>query len=666
MPEGVGVVIPFVPRSSRSADGGGSGAPPAGRWSPQPVPPTPLGGGGRPPAPFARPARKPPRRWNWSSLPRGARFALAASGAVVLLLGASWMRCGWAGCPDVAALAAFQPGGAPVVYDGAGRPLAELAPMDSERVRLADLPAYVPRAFIAVEDRRFRGHHGVDWMRVPGAVLANVKSRRVEEGFSTITMQLARNVFPDRLPGSERTLKRKLLELRVAQDIERRFHKDEILELYLNNIYFGNGARGVEAASRHYFGKPAARLTLAEAALLAAMPKAPTNYDPRRHRERARRRRDLVLSLMEEQGLVRPAEAEAARAAALRVRPARRVATGMGQAPYFVEQVEREAEQHLGSELYHRPWRIHTTLDARVQRAAEEELEAQLRLVESGALGRPGGRGPLQGAVVVLDAATGEVLAWVGGRDFGRSRFDRVRDARRQAGSAFKPFVYATALSSGVMLSGFLEDQPLRIKLGGGQVWEPRNFEGTFDGRVTVRDALVRSKNVPTIRLAESVGIDSVAHLAERAGVEPPIPREPSMPLGTVAVSPLELATAYTAFARQGSAVRPRLVRRIEGPEGGVIWESAMESAEVLPAATAYLVNDVLSEALARGTGTAVRASGFTAPAAGKTGTTNDGADAWFVGYTPDLVAAVWIGYDSPAPTVPRATGGRVAAPVWA
>jgi penicillin-binding protein 1A len=204
------------------------------------------------------------------------------------------------------------------------------------------------------------------------------------------------------------------------------------------------------------------------------------------------------------------------------------------------------------------------------------------------------------------------------------------------------------------------------VSLGGRKMWAPRNFEGTFDGRVTVRDALVRSKNVPTIRLAENVGIDDVAQLAERAGVEPPIPREPSMPLGTVAVSPLELATAYTAFARLGSVVRPRVVTRVESPEGEVLWEAEPETADVMPPATAYLIDDVLGEALARGTGTAVRAAGFDAPAAGKTGTTNDGADAWFVGYTPDVVAAVWIGYDDPAPIVPRATGGRLAAPVWA
>jgi penicillin-binding protein 1A len=300
---------------------------------------------------------------------------------------------------------------------------------------------------------------------------------------------------------------------------------------------------------------------------------------------------------------------------------------------------------------------VHTTLDTRIQRAAEEELQRQLSATGPG----------LQGAVVVLDAASGDVLAWVGGRDFTRSRFDRVRDARRQAGSAFKPFVYAAAVSAGVPLSDFLEDQPLEVRLDGRHTWRPQNFEGTFEGRVTVRDALVRSKNVPTIRLAETVGIERVATLAERAGLEAPVPRQLSMPLGTVAVSPLELASAYTAFARLGEAVKPRLVLRVESPEGEVVWKADEPRAEkVIDPAAAYLVNDVLGEALVRGTGTAVRAAGFTGPAAGKTGTTNDGADVWFVGYTPDLVAAVWMGYDQPRSIGARATGGRLAAPVWA
>jgi penicillin-binding protein 1A len=266
----------------------------------------------------------------------------------------------------------------------------------------------------------------------------------------------------------------------------------------------------------------------------------------------------------------------------------------------------------------------------------------------------------------MVGALEGDVLAWVGGRDFRESRFDRVRGARRQAGSAFKPFVYAAALESGHTLSEPLSDEPLKLDRGGRRFWEPHNFDGRFEGSVTLRDALVRSKNVPTIRLAQQIGTHAVASFAEEAGIEPPISEEPSMALGTVAVSPLELTAAYTAFAHLGTGVRPRVVVQVERPGGEVVWASDVESRRVLNPATAYLITDALSEALRRGTGTAVRQAGFKGPAAGKTGTTNDGADAWFVGYNPEVVATVWVGFDRMQPIVPKATGGRLAAPVWA
>jgi membrane peptidoglycan carboxypeptidase len=471
------------------------------------------------------------------------------------------------------------------------------------------------------------------------------------------------------------------MEIRVALEIEEKYGKDEILELYLNHIYFGNGARGVEAAARHYFGVPARRLTLPQAALLAALPKGPSHYDPRRHARAARERRDLVLALMEEQGRIKSPESTAARQQPLRV-VRRRAVPGQAApfAAWYVEEVRRDLEDRLGEGLYEDSLRIHTSLDLTAQRAAEEELVRQLRSIESGSLGRfsgpryiadkvPGEEGTsyLQGAVVMLDSRTGDVLAWVGGRDFRHSRFDRVKSGRRQAGSAFKPFVYATALASGRTLSQHLVDEPLRVALDRRRWWEPKNFDGAFDGRVTLREALVRSKNVPTIRLAESVGYHAVVETAEKMGIDGPIATRPSMPLGTVSVSPLELATAYTVFSTLGNEAQPRFVRKIEEPDGEVPWEAeAAESEQVLEPGIAFLITDALREALERGTGTAVRQSGFRGPAAGKTGTTNDGTDAWFVGYTPEVVAAVWIGFDRPRPIMSVATGGRVAAPVWA
>ena len=613
-------------------------------------------------------------------------MALSAAAAATYLvaaalLGLAWFRCGLSGCPDVGRLRAYQPGKASRLLDRQGRPFGELRPVDGETVPLRRIPLHVRDAFLAVEDQRFYRHGAVDWRRTIGAALANVRGGSFGQGFSTVTMQLARNVFPDRIPARQRTLGRKLLEVRVAYEIEDRFEKDEVLELYLSHIYFGNGARGIDAAARHYFGVPADRLTAAQAALLAALPKGPTLYDPRRHPDRARQRRDLVLTLMQAQGRLGAEDAQAARAAPLGV-VRRRGPAGAdpGLAPYFVEEVRRQLEDQLGERLYEETLRVTTTLDLDTQRAAEEELQRQLRAVESGALGRF--RGPryaaaappadngtpyLQGAVVALDVRTGDVTAWVGGRDFRHSRFDRVKSSRRQTGSAFKPFVYAAALARGHVLTERLLDEPIQVQLDRRRVWEPKNFDGEYDGEVTMREALVRSKNVPTVRLAEAVGLEDVAQTAHRTGITSEIDVTPAMPLGTVAVSPLELATAYGAFAGLGEAAAPRLVLRVEDERGKEVFAAGPPPvSRLLDAGVAFLVTNVLEDALARGTGTAVRTLGFAAPAAGKTGTTNDAADAWFGGYTPETVAAVWIGFDEPRPIMPAATGGRLAAPVWA
>jgi penicillin-binding protein 1A len=607
-------------------------------------------------------------------------IALVASLAVVVVLALLWHRCGIGGCPNVARLTSYQPGGATVLLDAAGDELANLAPVEHEVVSLASLPGHVPAAFLAVEDKRFYEHGGIDYRRVGGAIVADIRARGFVEGFSTITMQLARNVWPEQLPGQRRTLRRKLLEIRVARDIERQFSKDEILELYLNHIYFGGGAYGIEAASRNYFGKPATGLTLNEAAILAALPKSPTQYNPRRFADRARERRDLVLALMAAQDRIDGEEAERAQAAPLGVsRDApRRRGGNAGTAPYFVEAVRRVLEARFGEEVYTQPLRVHTTLDVRAQHIAEQQLEEQLRAVERGAFGRysaprysagsPPDGAPeyVQGAVVMMDAATGDVKALVGGRDFLQSRFDRATQARRQVGSAFKPFVFAAALAEGYAPSQLVSDSVLRLELAGGEVWEPRNFGGEYEGHVTVRDALVRSKNVPTIRLAADVGLSDVTRLARRAGIRSEMPHVPSVAIGTAALTPLELTAAYTVFAALGTAVAPRMVTRVERADGRVLWEPAVQRRAVTDSAVAYLITSMLSEAVQRGTATTVRRAGYTRTAAGKTGTTNDGADVWYVGYTPSHVTTVWIGFDRPAPLGRDASGGRIAAPVWA
>jgi penicillin-binding protein 1A len=610
---------------------------------------------------------------------RREAFVLIGILAVAVLLGLLWQRCGVGGCPNVGRLTAYQPGGASVLLDAHGEPFATLAPVEHEVVALETLPEFVPAAFLAVEDKRFYEHNGIDFRRVGGALIADVRARGFVQGFSTITMQLARNVWPERLPGRRRTLTRKVLEIRVAHDIERNYTKDDILELYLNHIYFGGGSYGIDAASRNYFGKPASGLTLAEAAVLAAMPKSPTAYNPRRFAERARERRNLVLRLMAEQGRI--TGDQAARAADLRLAVRREPPTRRadpGTAPYFVEAVRRVLEDRFGEDVYTSTLRVHTTLDPRAQRIAEQYLEQQLRGIERGAFGRYSGTRysastPLdgapeyvQGAFVLLDTRTGDVLALVGGRDFLHSRFDRATQARRQPGSAFKPFVYAAAMADGYAPSQLVSDSVLRMELAGGEIWEPRNIDGEYEGAVTIRDALVRSKNVPTIRLAADVGLPQIVRLAQRAGIRSDIPALPSVAIGTAGATPLELAGAYTMFARLGTAVPPRFVSRVETLDGRRVWEPRVRSRAVIDSAAAYLVTDMLREAVDRGTGAAIRSSGYRGTAAGKTGTTNEGADAWFVGYTPAYVGTVWIGLDRPARIAGQAGGGRLAAPVWA
>lgn len=618
-------------------------------------------------------------RENWREARRPLAYLLALLYATSLLVGLSWRNCFFSTCPSAESLAVYQPGGAPVLLDRNGEVFADLAPSEREVVPLAALPSHVPQAFLAVEDQRFYEHAGIDWHRVGGAMVANFRAKGFAQGFSTITMQLARNVFPDDIPGQEQTLRRKLLEIRVAQDIERTFSKQEILELYLNNIYFGNRARGIEAASRQYFNRSAAELTLAQAAMLAALPKAPSHYDPRRHPEAALARRNLVLDLMLDQRRIPRLMAEDARRSKLEIAPApRQEQVEAGLAPYFVERVRRELEERFGANLYKQPLRIFTTLDSAAQRAAEEELRRQLKSVEDGEQGlfegaryslvseTPADGTPyLQGAFVMLDARSGDVLAWVGGRDYAHSQFDRVEQARRQPGSAFKPFVYAAALARGWVLSQPLVDEPLQVKMPDGQIWKPRNFTGRYDGRVSMRDALVRSKNVATVRLAGSLGLGRVVDFAKKAGIEEPIVPVPSLALGTITVSPLELTSAYTAFATLGHAAEPRILLRVENEDGKILWKSNPERHDVLRPAVAYLVTDVLREALVRGTGSVVRRTGLKVPAAGKTGTTNKGTDAWFVGYTPEVAAGVWIGFDQNRPILQGATGGQLAAPVW-
>ncbi|MDH5235873.1 MAG: PBP1A family penicillin-binding protein [Gemmatimonadota bacterium] len=535
-------------------------------------------------------------------------------------------------------------------------------------VAIASLPNYVSQAFIAVEDRRFWQHDGVDVVGIASAIKDNLLGG--SRGASTITQQLVGNMHPDIVDRTDRSISRKLREQSAAREMEKHYTKAQILEAYLNQISFGRGYFGIEAASRHYFGKPAARLTIAEAASLAAMPKGPAIYDPVRYPERNKNRRDAILGLMAEQGFITAAQADAARADPLRTDPA----LGMSvAAPYFVDLVRSRAERD-GIPVGDGGYRIVTTLEPGLQRAAERALlegtvavEARPGYPNQKLASKPkGSTDYLQGAVVAIEPSSGDVRALVGGRSYAESPFNRAVNAVRQPGSTFKPIVYASALLDSLPANTIVVDEPLELVFGT-QVYRPQNADGEFLGPLTMREALAKSRNPVAVKLWERVGADSVIALARRMGLTAPIAPYPASAIGASAVRPIDLVAAFTAFANLGAAVQPRVILRVEDPAGRAI---AAPGVRMLPAAmdsgVAFVALQMMREAVDAGTGAAVRRYvPAEVPVAGKTGTTNDNSDVWFVGMTPNLVAGVWLGFDRPRTITPGATGGSLAAPIF-
>lgn len=590
--------------------------------------------------------------------------ALAVGVVMVVALDAWLVTCGFQRCPTSVEIRGFRPiEGSPVVGRD-GETIGRLSYVRRVNIDLADVPLHVRQAFLAIEDRRFYDHNGLDWRAVARAGLRNLSALGVREGFSTISMQVARNTFAGLKPG-ERTLRRKLLELRLARLIEGSLEKDEILELYLNVIYLGSGNYGVEAASLDLFGKSAKELTLAEGAVLAALPKGPSSYTPRRSPERATQRRDLVLTLMAREGHITSAAAEAARATPLRLSPRRWSPAVVNS--YALDAVRAVVDSVLGvNALQVGDARIVTTLDGQAQRAAESAVQRRAVAIRRESA-RWYGRGQgVEGAMVALDPRSGDIRALVGGREYAPGGFNRALAARRQPGSAFKPFVYAAALANGLTPATLLEDTPLEVQQEG-RVWRPANYGHEYSGHITMRRALARSSNVAAVRVSRTVGEERVVALASASGINGQIPALPAIALGAIEVTPLELVTAYAPFANGGFRIVPRLVARIETLDGRIIWsgEPAIPR-RVLGREEAYQLTSMLRTAVDQGTGRVIRDMGVRGPVAGKTGTTNNGADVWFVGYTPNLVAGFWFGFDTPAPLADGAAGGRFAAPAWA
>jgi penicillin-binding protein 1A len=626
------------------------------------------------------------RWWHTPNIRRGVLLSLL--GAVVFataLVWGAWARaCAGNRCPSIEGLGTYDPDQASKVFAADGRLITDLGKERRTVVALKEMSPAIMAAFLATEDKRFFQHHGVDWVRFFGAVKANILAGGVREGFSTITMQLAGNLFPEDINRQERSLGRKLREARVAQQIEARYDKDKILELYLNQIDLGNRAFGVEAASQRYFGKSSRELNVAEAATLAAMPKAPSRYNPRRHPARALQRRNLILGLLADNGTITREEAERWRAYPLMLSTRDDYS---GVAEYFVEYIRQQLDARFGPRLYTDGLRIYTTLDLEVQQSAERALESQLSAIEAGTYGpyhhltyaayleRKAERDDetehsttpyLQGLAVTLEARTGRILAMVGGRDFEDSKFNRATQALRQPGSTFKPIVYTAAVRAGIPLTTIMVDEPITVQMPGAQPpWEPQNYDNGFDGPMPLRQALYKSVNIVAIKLGMEIGEEAVIAEATRFGlVASPIPAVPSIHLGSAVVKPLELIAAYTAFANQGERATPLGILRVEDRQGNILWQPKPRLEPVMDPPLAWIMNGALQDVVRRGTGTQA-VTGLNFPIGGKTGTTNDGNDVWFIGYTSELVTGFWFGLDVPERIKDKAQGGLLAAPAW-
>jgi penicillin-binding protein 1A len=635
----------------------------------------------------------PSRLTRWWHFPRRRRnilVGLLATGLfLIALLAGSWTRvCAGGACPSIAGLTNYDPDQASKLYAADGRLITDYGLQRRTVVPLKQMSPAVVAAFLAVEDRRFYRHHGIDWIRFLGALKSTLIGNR--QGFSTITMQLAGNLWPDQIDRRQRTglkgLSRKIREGRMALEIERNYSKDKILELYLNQIDLGNRAYGVEAAAQRYFGKSARTLNVAEAALLAGLPKGPTIYNPRKSPKAAVQRRNLVISILEDVGKITHESAEVWKAYPLKLSSR---SDYSGVAEYFVEYIRQILAARFGTDLYRAGFRIYTTLDLDMQQAAERALEAQLQNIEDGGTGAyrhrtyrqyldqrpdPGGpeidNGPfspyLQGLMVTLDAKTGYIRAMVGGRDFEDNKYNRATQGIRQAGSAFKPFVYAAAIRAGIPWSSVWDDSPISIEIPDQPPWEPKNYDSKFEGPMTMRQALRQSRNTVAVRVGQQVGEDAVIAEASGYGITSRIPRVPSIFIGSADVTPLELIGAYTGFANMGVASTPLGILRVEDREGRIVWQPEVRDHRVMDPEHAWLILDGLRDVVRHGTAYgAVVGKGFTIPAGGKTGTTNDGMDVWFIGFTPDLVTGVWMGFDKKTVIKSNAQGALLAAPAW-
>ncbi|MBI4638888.1 MAG: PBP1A family penicillin-binding protein [Candidatus Rokubacteria bacterium] len=597
-----------------------------------------------------------PRRW--------LRGILIGAGVTALLLGSAVAVAAlWAfaflprSLPSVTALESFQPLQGTKLYDDNDELITELHVERRIFVPLAQVPQTLRDAVIATEDRRFYYHWGIDPIGVARAIFQNTQRGRIVEGGSTITQQLTKVLFltPDK------SLERKLKEAVLALELERRYSKDRILEMYLNQVYFGHGAYGIEAAARTYFGKSVSELNVRESALLAGLPRAPTSYSPFDHPEAAKRRRELVLRRLVEYGKLKDGESKRlARTDLGLIPPERRRTTGQ----YFLEYVQQTLEAKYGADMVFKGGlQVYTTLNPSMQLIAEQALRDGLKALETRSSKTRPGEHP-EGAIVTIEPQTGYVRAMVGGYDFFRSEFNRAVQAKRQPGSAFKPFVYIAALEAGFTPATRIEDSPVTYPVGqNGQAWKPDNYDRKFRGPTTLQQAIEDSVNVVTVKLQERVGINRTIHVARRLGISSPLNTDLTLALGSSDLTLLELTSAYSALANQGIWIPATTIRYLTDAQGKLLEEHFPQGKEAISPETAYVVTHMLRGVIERGTGQGAKV--LARPIAAKTGTTNDYSNAWFIGFTPRLATGVWVGYDRPRSLGRDETGSRVAVPIW-
>jgi len=589
--------------------------------------------------------------WIWGQI-QVSLFLLAISGLLSVSIIACLYLLAALNLPDISSMADYQPHASSLIFDKDGETIGWAFSENRQLASLEELPKMLINAFVAAEDARFFQHQGVDAWSIVRAIVHNIRDGGRGQGASTITQQVARSL----LLSPEKTYTRKIKEAILAYRIDKFLSKNDILHIYLNQIYLGEGAYGVVAAARTYFGKPISELSLAEMSILAGLPQAPSRYSPFKHFEKAKNRQAYVLNRMAEDGYVTETAARKAYADPLLW------ATQAGPpvaAEYFVQQVKNAVSETYGrNALNEGGLQIHTTLDLNLQKNAVNAIQQGIAQWK---VRQPQGGAPPQSALVSIEVGTGRVLALVGGAEFKASQFNRATQAKRQPGSSFKPIIYATALGKGFTPNSVIEDSPVEFKTGN-TIWRPKNYNGKFAGPTTLRNALIHSNNIVTIKLLQAVGTTPTIKLAHELGVTSTLTPNLSLALGSSVVSLMELTTAYSVFANNGQYQAPNLIERIVDRNGKVLEQLTPAPRPALDPRVAYQITYLLKGVIEEGTGKKAKGIPY---AAGKTGTTDQNIDAWFIGYTPRLATGIWMGYDKLQPLGKKETGGQATAPVW-